>query len=79
MTKIEEFKNYLLETQFKMTYFQNKLDLLNYSSIEHFDNNKIMIKYDQGLVVVDGKNLVIKRLIKDEILITGDIKSIELR
>jgi len=73
------FKNYILELEFKITITDNKVDILNYASIEHFDSNKIMVKYQNKLIVINGNNLVVSRLLKDEVLITGNITNIEFR
>lgn len=78
MKKLEELRNYVLENNFKMIYLNNKLNVINYQAIEHFDNNKIMIKVDK-LLVIEGKNLVVTKLLEDEIQIEGSIKKIEFR
>ena len=78
MKKLEELRNYVLENNFKMIYLNNKLNVINYQAIEHFDNNKIMIKVDK-LLVIERKNLVVTKLLEDEIQIEGSIKKIEFR
>lgn len=77
--KINDIRNYVLEPNFKITYIENKLDIINYNKIEHLDNNKIIVSYEKGIMVIDGKELVLKKMLKDEILITGMISKIELR
>lgn len=79
MKNINDLRNYLTESEFKITILKNKINLINYESIEHFDANKIMIKSDSGLIVINGKNLVVTRLLIDEVLITGIIHNIEFR
>ena len=72
-------RNYILESDFKIVYLHNKLDIVNYSDISHFDNNKIIINYNDGSVLISGKNLVVSKLLKDELLIEGSIDKLELR
>lgn len=79
MKQVDKFRNYLLENDFKITILDGKIDVINYISVEHFDFNKIIIKYDNGLITINGNNLVVTRLISDEILITGIFKNIEFR
>lgn len=79
MSNFDKLRNYVLETDFKITILKNKIDVLNYISIEHFDSNKIMIKYSEGILVINGTSLVVSKLLTDEVLITGVIKGIELR
>lgn len=79
MKQIDKLRSYILENEFKMTILENKIDIVNYISIEHFDLNKIIVKYEKGYITINGTNLVVTKLVTDEILITGVIKNIELR
>ncbi len=72
-------RNYILESDFKIIYLHNKLDIVNYSDISHFDNNKIIVNYKDGSVLISGKSLVVSKLLKDELLIEGSIDKLELR
>jgi len=76
---LKDLRNYILEGDFKMTYLKNKLDIVNYGSIDHFDTDKIIIRYGGGIVVIKGENLTISKLLDDEMLISGNIKNIELK
>lgn len=76
---IHKFRSYLLEDRFSMNVLKNKIEISNYLDIGHFDTNKIIIKYDEGEVVIKGDNLIISRLMNDSILIKGNIFNIELR
>lgn len=76
---IHEFRSYLLEDKFSMNVFKNRIEIINYMDIGHFDSNKIIVKYAEGEIVVIGKNLIISRLMKDSLLIKGNIKNIEFR
>lgn len=76
---INNLKSSLLEEDFKMQYIEKKLGIANYNDISHFDSNKIIISYKNGSVLISGGNLVVSKLIKDELLIEGNIEKIELR
>ena len=76
---IHKFRSYLLEEEFSMNVLKNRVEISNYMDISHFDNNKIIIKYEDGDVVIKGDNLIISRFNKDSILIKGKICNIELR
>ena len=79
MNLINNLKSSLLEEDFKMQYVEKKLGIANYNDISHFDSNKIIISYKNGSVLISGGNLVVSKLIKDELLIEGNIEKIELR
>ena len=79
MSLIKNMREYLLEQEFKINYFNNKLDIVNYTNISHFDSNKIMLNHSKGSVIVSGNNLYVSKLLSDEILIEGSIEKIEFR
>ena len=45
-------RNYILESDFKIIYLTNKLNIVNYNDISHFDSNKIIINYSDGSVLI---------------------------
>ena len=76
---INNLKSSLLEEDFKMKYIEKKLGIANYNDISHFDSNKIIISYKNGSVLISGGNLVVSKLIKDELLIEGNIEKIYMK
>lgn len=76
---LKQFRSYILEEGFSFSVYPNKIDILNYDSIGHFDSNKVIIRYDKGTLVITGDNLVVSKLMTDEVLVLGNIKNIELR
>ena len=79
MNIINGIRSYILEDEFKITIINNKINIVNYNDIGHFDSNKIVIKKDLGEIVVKGNDLVVSKLMNSEILITGDFNNIEFR
>ena len=79
MKLINCFRNYLLDDEFGMSVFKDKVDIINYTSIGHFDSNKVIIKYMGGEVCITGDKLVVSKLMHDEVLILGMIRNVELR
>ena len=76
---LKSFRSYILEEEFTFSVCKNKIDVLNYESIGHFDSNKVIIRYNKGTLVITGNNLVVSKLMSDEVLVLGNIKNIELR
>ena len=79
MKIINNFRSFLLEDNFEIHIYKNKINILNYTSMGHFDSNKIIVYSDSGYITIKGKDLVVTKLLKDEVLITGLIDGIELR
>ena len=76
---MDGIKSYILEDDLKITIVNNKIDIVNYTDIGHFDSNKIVIKTDSKDIIVKGNDLVVSKLMDSEILITGDFKILEFR
>lgn len=76
---IHKFRDYLFDEKFSMNVLKNKIEILNYSEIGHFDSNKIIVRYSEGNIIINGKNLIISKLMDDSILIKGNINNIEFR
>jgi len=79
MKLIHKMRHYLLEEEFEIHLFQNQIYVANYTKMGHFDNNKVMIYYQNGILEIKGEQLVVSKLMQEEILVTGKIKNIEFR
>ena len=75
MKKIKEFLN---TSDFRMNYQNNNLNILNYDEIILLTDTKILIKKDNKIITVSGYDLTLLKLLDFEILIHGNIKTIEL-
>ncbi len=79
MSIINNIRSYILDEEFKITYLNNRINIVNYDSIGHFDNNKVLINYDDKRITIKGNNLVVSKLMNNEVLIEGVISNIEFR
>lgn len=71
--------NNFIDNEFKITIYNNKIDILNYESISHFDFKKVIVKTKDKNIIINGRNLVVSKLMNDEVLIKGIVNQIELR
>lgn len=74
LTKILD--NYINEKKFSIIYREGKLDIINYSEIPSFSDVLIAIRYHDEVYHIEGNNLVIARMMDDEVLITGKIEKV---
>jgi len=79
MNLVNNIRSYLLDEDFKIFILNNKLNIVNYIELIDFNDYEVKIKYIKGLLIVKGKNLVVKKILNDELLIEGSISNIELR
>ena len=75
MKKIKEFINY---KQLRLNYIDNKLNVVNYDEIVLLTDEKIILTKDKKVIIIKGLNLTLLKLLEEEILINGSIKTIEL-
>ena len=69
---------YLVDKTYAITIKNNTIHIENYIEIEDFTNTRVIIKYEKGKTIIIGNNLVLSKMLKDELLITGKIKTIEV-
>ena len=74
MFRISRFIN---DTSFQMMYRENELDIVNYDTINYMEDTKISINYYNKRLLIKGTNLTAKKLLDSEILISGNIESVD--
>lgn len=74
-----KFNNYLNDKKYKIIFTNNMVNINNYIEIIDFNTNMISIKHDSGVTKVIGKDLVVTKMIDDEILISGNIQEIAIK
>lgn len=79
MNIINGIRSYILDDDLKITIINNKINIVNYKDIGHFDSNKIIVKANNCEVIIKGNDLVVSKLMNSEILITGNFNNIEFR
>ena len=79
MNIINGIRSYILDSDLKITIINNKINIVNYKDIGHFDSNKIVVKTEFGEILIKGSDLVVSKLLSSEILITGNFSNIEFR
>lgn len=69
---------YLTENEYKLVLKENSVYISNYLEILDFSNTEISIRHKKGITIINGLNLVIAKMLDDEILITGQINNLKL-
>lgn len=76
MKLISNVRNYINNNSFSMIYKNNSLDVINYNKIIDFNSDLISFCDNDNTYYIKGNNLVISKMLDNEILIIGDIKEI---
>ena len=68
----------LTDKDYKIIIKNNYLNIINYNEVKDFSNTKIIVSSRNSTTTITGENLVISKMQDNEILITGQIETIEL-
>lgn len=70
---------YINDNNFKIIYTANTLNVVNYEKINYMEDNKISLFIMNQNIVISGKDLRVKKLLDNEILVVGDFLAIEFK
>ncbi len=70
--------NYLYDREYKIIIKENYVNIINYDEILDFSTTQISVKYKSKKIVIEGLNLVISKMVKDEVLVTGNISKVSI-
>lgn len=73
-----DLRNYISDVEFRVNLYKDKVHIVNYTKIVTIEKSRISIRYSSGMLIIKGKDLALKKLLDDEILIKGIINSVEL-
>ena len=79
MKIIDKLDRYLNENEFKLILDNNRLNIVNYEEIIDFSLSNIKVKLKDKIVSIEGRNLVINKMVDNELLITGNISNISIK
>ncbi len=75
---LENIKNYVEDREFRFTVYPDKVDVINFSSIISLEEEKVLLTGGLKKITIHGKKLSLNKLLEEEILIIGEITSIEV-
>ena len=78
MENIRKIVNYIKDSNFKIIYLNNSVNIINYDSVLEVKENIVSLKKEDKIIHIKGEDLRLNKLLEKEILITGMIKIIEM-
>lgn len=70
--------NYINDKEFRFTVYDNKIHIINFNRIITLEDNYISLLSVNKKINIKGLNLVLVKLLDNELLIKGNITSIEV-
>ena len=78
MENIRKIVNYIKDSNFKIIYLNNSVNVINYDSVLEVKENIVSLKKEDKIIHIKGEDLRLNKLLEKEILVTGLIKIIEM-
>ena len=78
MKLINKLDRYLENKKYQIIIKENQVNIINFKEIIDFSINKITIRCENKIINVEGKNLIISKMIDEEVLVTGLIYNIRI-
>lgn len=78
MENIRKIVNYIKDSNFKIIYLNNSINVINYDSVLEVKENIVSLKKEDKIIHIKGEDLRLNKLLEKEILVTGMIKIIEM-
>ncbi len=75
---LNKLRDYIDPNDLEIHIYKNGIYIVNYTLISSFDDQKINIDASDKKISIIGKKLVISKLKKDELFISGDIYEVKL-
>lgn len=75
---LKKINNYINDNNFKLSLYNNKLNIVNYKKLLSLEENYISILLEKKKLIIKGSNLFLIKILDNELLIKGNIKSIEV-
>ena len=73
----DKIRTYIKDDEFRLILFNDRVYITNYEEILTLNNKRISVNSGTNLIVIKGEGLILNKLLDKEVLITGQIFTIE--
>ena len=78
MRLISKLDRYLENKNYEIILKDNSINIINFSEIIDFSMNRISVRCDNKIINIEGKSLIISKMLDDELLVTGNISNLRI-
>lgn len=78
MRLISKLDRYLEDKKYQIIIKENQVNIINFQEIIDFSISKISLRCDNKIVNIEGKNLIISKMLDNEVLIIGIIFNVRI-
>ena len=76
---LKSINKFISNNDFSINIMNNSIDINNFIDIIILESNKVLLSIPSGYLYIFGNDLVIRKLLNNEILINGSIISLEFK
>ncbi len=73
----DSFKNFLFDLDNFITIYDDTLHVFNFTKLNKLSDTEIVLRINNKVVYINGENLKIKQMTKQELLIKGKLEKVE--
>ena len=78
MRLISKLDRFLEDRNYEIIIKDNSINIINFKEIIDFSTTKISLRCENKIINVEGKNLIISKMLDEEVLITGVIFNVRI-
>ena len=75
---LDRLNNYIDDKKFKLIYEDNLIDIINYTRLITIENNYVSLYINNKKIIIKGQKLILKKLLDNELLLNGEVTSLEV-
>ena len=79
MRLISKLDRYLENNNYEIIIKDNSINIINFKEIVDFSINRISLRCDNKIINIEGKDLIISKMLDEEVLITGIISNVRIK
>lgn len=79
MKIIDNIKSFLYDKDYFINIFDKYIHVFNYLDLNHFSDEQISLKMENFNLIINGKELIIVKMMEKELLIQGIIEGIQIK
>lgn len=79
MELLGKIRQCLLPENLEVHLYPEYLHIVSFTSIGEISTEKMIVRHQNGMIQIKGKNLSLSKLLGDEVLIKGSVEQIEFR
>ncbi len=78
MNFINNIKSFLYDENYFISIYDDKVHIYSFEKILKFSKNELIFKFSNFNITLKGEKLIINKMLKNEVLISGIIKSLNV-